>query len=143
MIPSDVMDSLGPALAAGVFVLLASRVREPLRLRLNAVLVAGAGGVYLSGGGLGVLELAYPALLLPVVYRAMVSYRFVAVGWLLHSAWDVVHHFWGHPIWPFMPTSSWGCMIFDALIALWFLTVTPPSTLSRARSAKAASSPPS
>jgi len=29
--------------------------------------------------------------------------------------------FGGNPIWPFMPTSSWGCMIFDSLIALWFL----------------------
>jgi hypothetical protein len=43
----------------------------------------------------------------------------------MHSAWDLVHHFWGHPIWPFMPTSSFGCMIFDALIAVWFLAGAP------------------
>src|SRR5262245_60393471 len=122
-----VMDSVGPVLAAAGFVALSSRVREPLRLRLNAVLVAGASGVYLSGGGLGVLELAFPALLVPVLYRAMVSYRFVAAGWLCHSAWDAVHHLWANPIWPFMPASSWGCMIFDALIAAWFLAGAPAS----------------
>jgi hypothetical protein len=43
----------------------------------------------------------------------------------MHSAWDVVHHFWGNPIWPFMPTSSFGCMIFDALVAIWFLAGAP------------------
>ena len=27
----------------------------------------------------------------------------------MHAAWDLAHHFWGNPIWPFMPASSWGC----------------------------------
>jgi len=43
----------------------------------------------------------------------------------MHAAWDLAHHLWGNPIWPFMPTSSWGCMIFDSLIALWFLAGAP------------------
>ena len=43
----------------------------------------------------------------------------------MHAAWDAAHHFWGNPIWPFMLTSSWGCMIFDAAIALWFLAGAP------------------
>jgi len=120
------MDTVGPALAAIGFIAIMSRVREPLRLRLNAVLVAGAAGVYLSGG-FGLWELAFPAAATPVLLRAQVSYRFVALGWLMHSAWDLAHHLWGSPIWPFMPTSSWGCLVFDALIAAWFLATRRPS----------------
>jgi len=119
-----VMDYVGPAVGGVVFVLLMSLVREPARRRFNAAFVAGASGVYLSGG-FGPWELLYPALTLPVVYLALGSYRFIGIAWLMHSAWDVVHHFWGNPIWPFMPTSSFGCMIFDALIAIWFLAGAP------------------
>jgi len=120
----QVMDWAGPALAAAVFVLLMALVREPVRLRLNAILVAGASGVYLSGG-LGPWELAYPALASPVVYLGLRSHRFIGIGWLMHAGWDLVHHLFANPIWPFMPTSSFGCMIFDALIAIWFCAGAP------------------
>jgi hypothetical protein len=101
-----------------------SAVKEPTRRTFNAILVAGASGVYLSGG-LGPWELLYPALTIPVVYLGLRSYRFIGLAWLMHSCWDIVHHLWGNPIWPFMPTSSFGCMIFDALIAIWFLADAP------------------
>ncbi|MFT3839111.1 MAG: DUF6010 family protein [Myxococcaceae bacterium] len=120
----SLMDHLGPLIGAAVFVALMSLVREPLRRTLNALLVTGATGVYLSGG-LGPWELLFPALMMPIVYRALGSYRWIGVAWLMHSAWDVVHHFYGNPIWPFMPTSSWGCMLFDAAIAVWFLAGAP------------------
>jgi hypothetical protein len=119
-----VMDYLGPAIGAGVFIVLMSFVREPHRLKVNAVLLAGSTGVYLSGG-LGPWELIFPALMFFLVYRAFDSYFLVGLGWLCHSAWDVVHHLYGNPIWPFMPTSSFGCLIFDALIAVWFLAGAP------------------
>ena len=122
--PLHVMDYLGPALAAVVFVLLMSLVREPARRRLNAILVAGASGVYLSGG-LGPWELLYPAIAAPVVYLGLRSHRFIGVAWLMHAVWDLVHHLYGNPIWPFMPTSSFGCLIFDAGIATWFLAGAP------------------
>jgi hypothetical protein len=118
------MDIIGPVLAACVFVAVMAQVKEPVRLRLNAILVAGASGVYLSGG-LGVWELVYPAALLPVVYRALGSYRWIGVAWLLHAGWDLVHHRYGNPIWPFMPMSSFGCLIFDSVIALWVLAGAP------------------
>ena len=38
-------DYVGPALAAIVFVLLMSRVKEPARRNFNAILAAGASGV--------------------------------------------------------------------------------------------------
>jgi hypothetical protein len=122
--PVHPMDYVGPALGAVVFVLLMSLVEQPARRSWNALLVAGASGVYLSGG-LGPGELLFPALLLPVAHRGLRSYRFIGVAWLMHSAWDVVHHLYGRPIWPFMATSSFGCMIFDALIAVWFLAGAP------------------
>src|SRR5262245_5190372 len=114
--PLHVMDYVGPALGAVVFVLVMSQVKEPVRQRLNAILVAGASGVYLSGG-LGPWELLYPAMAVPVVYLGLRWYPFIGIGWIMHSGWDLVHHRYGNPIWPFMPTSSFGCMIFDALIA--------------------------
>src|SRR5262245_38048465 len=118
------IDYLGPAVAAVLFVLTMSRAREPARRNFNAILVAGASGVYLSGG-FGLWELLYPAMAAPVAYLGLRSHRAIGFAWLMHSGWDVAHHLWGNPIWPFMPTSSFGCMIFDALIAIWFLTGAP------------------
>jgi hypothetical protein len=122
--PLAVMDYVGPAVAAAIFVLIMSLVREPARRSFNAILVAGASAAYLSGG-LGPWEVLYPAIASPVVYLGLRSYRFIGIAWLMHSAWDLVHHLWANPIWPFMPTSSFGCMIFDALIAVWFLAGAP------------------
>ena len=126
MHPPDVglMDVVGPILGAAIFIVVMSLVREPVRRTLNAVLVAGAAGVYLSGG-FGVWELLFPLVLTPIVYRGLQSYRFIAIAWVMHSVWDVAHHLWGRPIWPFMPTSSLGCMIFDAAIAIWFALDAP------------------
>ena len=122
--PIAVMDYIGPAVAAAIFVLIMSLVREPARRSFNAILVAGASAAYLSGG-LGPWEVLYPAIASPVVYLGLRSYRFIGIAWLMHSGWDLVHHLWANPIWPFMPTSSFGCMIFDALIAVWFLAGAP------------------
>jgi hypothetical protein len=122
--PLLVMDYVGPALGAVVFILVMSLVREPARRSFNALFAAGASGVYLSGG-LGPWELVYPLVAAAVVYRGLRSHRFIGIAWLMHSAWDLVHHLYGNPIWPFMPTSSFGCMVFDALIAIWFVAGAP------------------
>jgi hypothetical protein len=122
--PLVLMDYLGPMIGAGVFVLIMSLVREPERRTFNAVLVAGASGVYMSGG-FGVWELVYPVIVTPIAYLGLRSYRFIGLAWLMHAAWDLPHHLWGRPIWPFMPTSSFGCVIFDTLIAIWFLAGAP------------------
>ena len=127
--PVLALNYVAPAVAAVLFVLVMSFVREPTRRTLNAVLAAGAVSTYLSGG-FGVWELLYPLAATPVVYAGLRSYRYIGIAWLMHSCWDIAHHLWGNPIWPFMPTSSLGCLIFDSLIAVWFL-VGAPSLIAR------------
>jgi uncharacterized protein DUF6010 len=123
--PLLIMDFVGPVIGALVFVIIMSLVSEPARRTINAMIVAGASGAYLSGGGFGIWEVAFPVVALPIAYRGLRSYSFIGLAWLMHSCWDIVHHLWGNPIWPFMPTSSFGCLIFDALIAIWFLAGAP------------------
>jgi Family of unknown function (DUF6010) len=118
------MDYFGPAISAVLFVLIMSFVPEPARRSFNAIFAAGAVGAYLNGG-FGAWELVYPALATPIVYRGLQSYRYIGVAWLMHAVWDLPHHLWGNQIWPFMRTSSFGCVIFDALIAIWFLAGAP------------------
>lgn len=123
--PLTFTDYAGPTIGAIVFILIMSLVKEPARRSYNAILVAGASGVYLSGG-LGLWELLYAAVAGgAVAYLGLRSHRFIGLAWLMHAGWDLVHHFHGNAIWPFMPTSSFGCMIFDTLIAIWFLAGAP------------------
>jgi hypothetical protein len=131
--PLHLADALGPAVAALVFVAVMSLVKEPARRNYNAILAAGASGVYLSGG-LGLWELLYAAVAGGLVaYLGLRSHLYIGFAWLMHACWDLVHHFYGNPIWPFMPTSSFGCTVFDSLIALWFINGAP-SFLALARS---------
>ncbi len=60
-----------------------------------------------------------------LAFRGLDDYRFIGVAWLCHTVWDVAHHLWGNPIVPFQATSSAGCAITDALIAVWFLRGAP------------------
>ncbi|MBV8730627.1 MAG: hypothetical protein JO336_12545 [Acidobacteriia bacterium] len=117
-------DYFGPAIGALVFVSMMSFVPEPQRRAFNAIFVAGACGAYLSGG-FGAWELVFPIVALPVVYCGLGSYRWIGAAWLMHALWDLAHHLWGNPIWPFLRTSSFGCMTFDSLIAIWFLAGAP------------------
>jgi hypothetical protein len=122
--PLGVLDYVGPAVAAVVFVAAMSLVSQPARRTLNAIVVAGASGVYLSGG-FGPWELIYPLIGTTLAFLGLRSYRFIGIAWLAHACWDLAHHLWGNPIWPFMPSSAFGCMIFDAAIAPWFLAGAP------------------
>jgi hypothetical protein len=103
---------------AGIF----SFVPEPHRRRMNAVLVGGAGAAYISGGSFGLGELAFTALLSVVAYLGLRSWTFIGIGWLLHTAWDILHHRRGAPLIPSLADSSFGCAICDPVIALWCFT---------------------
>ncbi|MFC3453691.1 DUF6010 family protein [Amycolatopsis speibonae] len=110
---------IAPILVGLVYVALMSLIPEPHRRRFNAVMVAGAGAAYLSGGGLGIWEFAFTAVMTYVAYRGLDSWTFIGVAWLLHTGWDVVHHLKGAPIIPFAEHSSFGCAICDPVIAIW------------------------
>lgn len=114
------MNFIGPALGAGLFIVILSFVPNPARRSVNAIFAAGAVGAYI-GGSFGPWELIYPIIATPVVYVGLRSYRAIGIAWLLHAAWDLAHHLWGRPIWPFARTSSLGCLVFDSIIAVWFL----------------------
>jgi hypothetical protein len=118
-------DAIPPVVIAAAFVLLSSLLKEPSRRNFNAIMVGGAGAAYLSGGGLGIWEFAFTAVVTFCAYKGLQSYRFIGIGWLLHTGWDVVHHFYGNPIVPFAPLSSVGCAVTDALIAIWFFADAP------------------
>ncbi|MET8634483.1 DUF6010 family protein [Streptomyces sp. NPDC004074] len=115
------MQYLAPVAIGVLYVILMSLLREPHRRRVNAVVLAGAGAAYLSGGGLGGWEFVFTALVTCVAYRGLESWTFIGIGWLLHTGWDVVHHLKGNPIVPFDHGSSLGCAICDPVIALWCL----------------------
>jgi hypothetical protein len=134
------MDYIGPVIGGLAFVALMSLLKEPTRRNFNAIFVAGAMGAYIAGG-LGLWEIAFAGVGSLVAYQGLRSVRFIGVAWLIHSAWDLVHHFFAHPIWPFMETSSFGCCIFDGVIAIWFFAGAPSVIeLVRARPGSAGSS---
>ena len=115
----SVIQWMSPVMLAIVSVLVISAMKEPGRRYLMAVLAGGAGSAYLSGGGFGKWEMAFTAAMAFLAYRGLQSYRFIGFAWLLHTGWDMLHHWYGNPILPFDPTSSLGCAIYDPVIAAW------------------------
>src|SRR6267143_873088 len=100
--PLAAMDFIGPAVGALVFVRRVGSATSDMTATHTRAPTAG-----------------------PIAFRGLRTYRFIGVGWVIHACWDIAHHLWGNPIWPFMPSSAFGCMIFDSVIALWFLAGAP------------------
>ncbi len=117
-------DYIAPLIVAVVFILACSLLKEPRRRNFSAVMLARAGAAYLNGG-LGIWEFAFTPVVTYCAYKGLGDYRFLGVGWLLHTLWDGAHHFYGTPIVPFVPTSSGGCAICDVGIALWYFAGAP------------------
>lgn len=122
---SLIMTVLAPIVIGLVYISLCSLLEEPTRRKFNAIFVAGAGASYLSGGGFGMWEFAFTAVITYLAYRGLGSYTFIGVGWLLHTVWDALHHLYGNPIVPFVEHSSLGCAICDPVIALWCFAGAP------------------
>jgi thiamine transporter ThiT len=119
-----IIQLIAPLVVALIFITLCSLFREPNRQNFSALLIAGAGAAYLNGGLLG-WEFAFCNVMTGVAYFGLKDYRFIGIGWLLHTAWDTVHHLYGTPIVPFVPLSSFGCMICDPVLALWYFRSAP------------------
>jgi hypothetical protein len=142
------MSVVAPIMIGVVYVCLMSLIREPHRRRFNAIMVAGAGAAYLSGGGFGPWEFAFTAVMTYCAYRGLESWTFVGIGWLLHTGWDLLHHLHGNPIIPFADLSSLGCAICDPVIAVWCFAGGPSVTgllrarLGRSRAGRPTTPPP-
>ena len=119
-----VMDVVAPVIVALLFIAATSAFKEPQRRNFMAIMMAGAGAAYLNGG-LGPWEFVFAAVVTYCAYRGLSSYAFIGIGWVLHTAWDVMHHLYGNPIVPFVPTSSLGCAICDPIIAAWCFVGAP------------------
>ena len=115
---------LSPLVVAAIFIALCSLLKEPSRQNFSAIMIAGAGAAYLSGG-FGPWEFAFCALITFLAYRGLKDYRYIGAAWVLHTLWDIAHHLYGHPIVPFVPTSSAGCAICDLGLALWYFRGAP------------------
>jgi len=113
-----------PVLVGLSYIAACSLFREPNRRNFNAIMIAGAGAAYPSGG-LGGWEFPFTAIVTYSAYRGLHSYNFIGIGWLFHSGWDVLHHLHGKPIIPFASNSSLGCAICDPVIALWCFSGAP------------------
>ncbi len=107
-----------------LFITIMSLVKEPERQKLNAIIIAGAGGVYWNGG-LGIWEFVFGSVMLFVAFQGLKHYYFIGIGWLLHTAWDILHHLYGTPIVPIEPSSSAGCAVCDPILACWFFIGAP------------------
>ena len=123
-IPLTTVQMILPLIVAVVFIAGCSLFKEPARRNFSAIMIAGAGAAYLNGG-LGGWEFGFCGLLTLLAYRGLGDYRYIAIGWVLHSIWDVVHHLYGTPIVPFVPTSSAGCAICDLGLAAWYFLGAP------------------
>lgn len=117
-------NALAAVMIAVVYITAFSLVKEPNRQIINALIIAAAGGVYWSGG-LGVWEYPFGPIMLWVAFRGLKDYRFIGIGWLLHTVWDIVHHLYANPIVAFSPSSSAGCAVCDSLLAIWFFFKAP------------------
>jgi Family of unknown function (DUF6010) len=123
-IPLTWLILLSPLLVAAVLIFVVSLFREPGRRKFSAIFLAGAGAAYLSGG-LGVAEFVFCALITFLAYRGLDNYRYIAAGWVLHTCWDLVHHYHGNPIIIFDPTSSIGCAVCDLGLAAYYALGAP------------------
>lgn len=118
------INAIAAVLIAFVFITIMSLVKEPSRQKINAIIIAGAGGVYWSGG-LGVWEFVFGSLMLFVAFKGLKHYYFIGIAWLLHTIWDILHHLYGNPIVYLEPSSSAGCAVCDPILALWFFFGAP------------------
>ena len=120
----DTINYVMPFVVPLVVITLMSLLKEPSRQKLNAIIIGVAAGVYFNGG-LGIWEIPFTLIITYCGYRGLTHYYFLGIAWLLHTAWDVVHHLTGNPMLSMMPSSSFECAIIDVLLATWFFLGAP------------------
>ncbi len=111
-------------IAALAFVAVVGLLKEPMRQKSMAIMVAMAGGIF-AVPPYAIAGFAVGAVVAVMGYLGLRSYVFIGIGWLIHAGWDTVLHVNGHGLVGLGPASSLGCAIFDPMIALWFFMGAP------------------
>lgn len=118
------MTAVGAVIIAGVYIFAFSYVKEPARQQINAFIIAGAGATYWSSG-LGYYEFPLGVIMIALAYKGLSNYQYLALGWIVHTFYDVLHHLYANPIVPMSSSSSAGCAICDPILALWLFLGAP------------------
>ena len=121
---APLMAYVAPAIQGLVFITLMSLVKEPYKRQINVVIGGGFATIYVNGG-FGGWEFAYMALAMIPAVLGHRSYTYIGVVWIMHTGWDIMHHFYGKPLWHFDELSSLGCAVMDAVVAVWFFAGAP------------------
>lgn len=107
-----------------IFISVFSFIPEPNKQKWSALLIAGAGSLYWMGT-LEAWEMVFGTIMLFLAFKGLSDYRFVGLGWLLHTIWDFLHHANGQSLIFFDSTASLGCAICDPVIAVWYFCGAP------------------
>lgn len=118
------MTAIGAVVIAALYISIFSLVKEPYRQKINALIIAGAGATYWSSG-LGFYEFPLGVIMIILAYKGLSNYKYLAAGWMLHTVYDLLHHFYANPIVPMEPSSSAGCAICDPILAVWLFLGAP------------------
>ena len=86
--------------------------------------------IYINGlgpnyRGENIYEFIFTAVVTYIAFKGLDNYKFIGIGWLLHTFWDIAHHLYGNPIVPFVTNSSGQCAVTDFIIAFWFFFNAP------------------
>jgi Family of unknown function (DUF6010) len=118
------LNALAAVAIAFIYITISSIFKEPNRQKISAVIIAGAGAVYWSGG-LGIAEYIFATAMLFMAFKGLSNYTYIGIAWLMHTTWDTLHHFYANPIVPFSASSSAGCAVCDSVLAIWFFYKAP------------------
>jgi Family of unknown function (DUF6010) len=118
------INAIAAVMIALLYITISSLANEPNRQKISAVIIAGAGSVYWSGG-LGIAEYIFATAMLFMAFKGLTNYKYIGVAWLMHTTWDVLHHLYANPIVPFSASSSAGCAVCDSVLAIWFFYNAP------------------
>ena len=113
--------------AAPLVVAALGALAEPWRRRVSVAMLLFATFVYLRHN-LGLWELGFATALLLCAMSGARSYRAIGIGWLVHTLSDVFHHAANDPMISAIPLSSFGCAIFDPLLAIWYFADAPSTS---------------
>lgn len=126
---SHVISTFGNAFGALLTVALVGLIPEPWRQRSMAAMVGLASIAYLGNSAfLWPVEFGLAALMLSLAGWGAFWYPVIGVARVVHGIIDLVHHEAGSPMFATVPLSSYGCAVYDPLMAMWFFAGAPSSS---------------